>query len=105
MRELHAADAAGTIRLASDVLVAPHHGSVVPESAAFYAAVNPQLVLVSSAEDRPKLAALLERMLAARWVSTARAGAVSLVVRADGELLIGTTLGATAADCAVPGTD
>jgi competence protein ComEC len=95
MRDLLAADAAGKIRLASDVLVAPHHGSVIPESAAFYAAVNPQLVLTSSADDRPKLTALLRRVLGvhAGCASTAQAGAVSLSVQPDGGLRIATASG------------
>jgi competence protein ComEC len=98
MRELLAADASGTIRLASDVLVAPHHGSVVPESGAFYGAVKPQLVLVSSAEDRPKLTALLSRVLGtgARCISTARRRAVTVVIRPDGDLRVTTPVGRTA---------
>ncbi len=92
MRELLAADAAGTIHLASDVLIAPHHGSLVPESAAFYAAVNPQVVIVSTADERPKLAALVDIALGAdaRLLSTARSGAVTVSVQPDGELRLET---------------
>ena len=92
LRKLLAADAAGTIHLASDVLIAPHHGSLVPESAAFYAAVNPQVVVASSAEERPKLAALVDSALGAeaRLLSTARSGAVTVSVQPDGELRLET---------------
>jgi competence protein ComEC len=92
LRELLAADAAGTIHLASDVLIAPHHGSLVPESAAFYAAVNPQVVVASSAEERPKLAALVDSALGAeaQLLSTARSGAVTVSVQPDGELRLET---------------
>lgn len=57
----------GEIELRSDVLIAPHHGSVRPlETAAFLRAVEPSVVIASSGEERPKLDKLIRDCLGDR---------------------------------------
>jgi len=95
MQALLAAEAAGRIRLTADILLAPHHGSVSARStASFYASVNPQVVVVSAADERPRLVELIWQTLGARCavVSTARPGAVCIHILPGGELRVETPL-------------
>ncbi len=86
---------AGRVDLAADVLVAPHHGAVVDETAAFYRAVAPRVVVVSTATPRPKLRAMVADTLGpdCRVVMTGAAGAITIHMSADDDSLIETPLG------------
>jgi len=91
MRSLLEEVAAGRIRLAADVLVAPHHGSASGRYAtAFYAAVAPELVIVSAADSRPKLQTLVRETLgpAAQLFNTAESGAITVRIGRDGVLTV-----------------
>ena len=93
MRSLLAAEAAGRINLAADVLIAPHHGSVLRhDTAAFYTAVDPEIVAVSSARPRPKLTALLHDIFgsACRLVYTSDVGAITIQIPPNGEIIVET---------------
>jgi beta-lactamase superfamily II metal-dependent hydrolase len=93
LRALLAAHAAGTLSLAADVLVAPHHGSVAgPATAAFLAAVDPELIVVSAAEPRPALRALVARTLGPDRpvLVTGEVGAVTLRLAGPGALYVET---------------
>ena len=66
LRRLVEAHELGSIDLRCDVLIAPHHGSVVgEESVAFYRAVNPSTIIVSTGDERPALLAMIRRELGA----------------------------------------
>jgi competence protein ComEC len=83
----------GRIDLFSDVLIAPHHGSVVPgDTAAFYEAVSPLIVVNSTSRERPKLATLVGETLgqSTRLISTRTAGAISVRIAPTGELNVET---------------
>ncbi len=74
------------VDLRSDVLIAPHHGSVAPSATArFYRAVSPRWVIASTGRPRPGLRELVERELgpACRVVTTREHGAVSLRLSGD----------------------
>jgi competence protein ComEC len=93
MLALLAAERAGQISLKADVLVAPHHGAVLPEvTADFYAAVSPRVVIVSTRTPRPKAEVLVQDVLgpAARMVLTGQAGTVTVRITPAGELRIET---------------
>lgn len=95
IRRLLAEQAAGRIDLAADVLVAPHHGSVLPrDTEDFLRAVRPREVLVSSAEFRPKLAQAVGRALgescAVRF--TAESGMLVATIEADGAIRLSAPL-------------
>jgi competence protein ComEC len=84
---------AGAIDLSADVLVAPHHGSVVPrDTAEFLETVSPSVVVNSSGRERPKLAALTREVLgeAARLLSTHDVGAVAVHLTRDGHARVET---------------
>ena len=98
IRGLLQAERAGHARLATDVLVAPHHGSVVHrDTAAFLTAVNPEAVVVSSATPRPKFAALVRETLGprCRLLITRDVGAVTLRITPAGEIIIQTPFAPT----------
>jgi competence protein ComEC len=83
----------GQVDLRSDVLIAPHHGSVIAgDTAAFYAAVSPTVIVVSTAKERPRLAPLVHETLgdSCRLISTRDAGAVTVRITLAGELLVDT---------------
>lgn len=93
IRELLDWHAVGRINLFSDVLIAPHHGSVVPgDTAAFYEAVSPLIVVNSTSRERPKLATLVGETLgqSTRLISTRTAGAISVRIAPMGELNVET---------------
>jgi len=93
IRALLAAHDQGRIDLRSDVLIAPHHGSVIAgDTAAFYAAVSPTVVVVSTAKERPRLAPLVRETLgnSCRLISTRDAGAVTVRITPAGDLLVDT---------------
>jgi beta-lactamase superfamily II metal-dependent hydrolase len=79
----------GQIDLRSDVLIAPHHGAVVPlDTVAFYAAVAPRVVVCSTSHERPKLLEMLRETLGQdmRLISTRNAGAVAVRITPDGRI-------------------
>lgn len=85
MRALLDAHAERRIDLRSDVLIAPHHGSLTAATAAFYRAVEPELVIVSSGQERERLKALVRRELGTecRVLTTHECGAISVRIRPD----------------------
>jgi len=91
IRQLLAAHDAGGIDLRADVLIAPHHGSVLPtDSEAFYRAVAPQVVIASTGKLRPKLEELVRQALgpACTLYLTRRDGAVAVQLVPGGEIRI-----------------
>jgi competence protein ComEC len=97
LQELVRRHAAGELDLRAEVLVAPHHGSVVPKATAdFCAAVSPEVVLVSTRTPRPKLERLVAERLGThcRVLLTRDVGAVCVRVTPAGELQIETPLAA-----------
>lgn len=81
------------IKLHSDVLIAPHHGAVLPrDTAAFYQAVDPRVVVNSTGRERPKLTTMLRETLgdSVRLISTHNAGAVTIRITTEGEIEIDT---------------
>lgn len=99
IRGLLAAAAEGRIRLSADVLVAPHHGSVLRrDTAAFLAAVDPEVIVVSSGRPRPKFASLVRTTLGSerRLINTHAAGAVTVRVSSGGEIVVETPFAAVA---------
>jgi competence protein ComEC len=93
IRALLTAHAERRIDLRADVLIAPHHGSVIAgDTAAFYAAVSPQAIIVSTARERRRLAVLVRETLGpdCRLISTRDVGAVTVRVTPDAELAIET---------------
>lgn len=97
LRSLLERHADGQVDLRADVLIAPHHGAVVRgDTAAFYAAVRPQVVVNSSGRERPKLTAMLDALAGAdvRLLSTHDAGAISIYLTTDGGIEIQTPFAA-----------
>ena len=93
IRALLSAHDDGRIDLRCDVLIAPHHGSVIAgDTAAFYAAVSPTVIVVSTAKERPRLAPLVRETLgnSCRLISTRDVGAVTVRITPAGELLVDT---------------
>ncbi len=87
------AEREGRITLQADVLIAPHHGQVIPDvTERFYAAVSPQVVIVSTRTPRPKLKTLVENTLgpAARGLLTGEVGAVTVRISPTGDLRVET---------------
>ena len=84
---------AGRIMLHADVLVTPHHGQVIQRvTEAFYAAVSPSVVVVSTRTPRPKVALAVANALGpgVRVIATRDAGAVALRITSDGRLTVET---------------
>ncbi|MEP0842684.1 MAG: ComEC/Rec2 family competence protein [Phycisphaerae bacterium] len=74
--------------LQADVLVLPHHGSVIRTTGAFISAVKPQWCIRSSGQaDRETRNGLLELMAGRRYLNTAERGAVEVLIR-PGELRV-----------------
>ena len=95
LRALLDAERAGMVDLRADVLIAPHHGSVLKErniTADFYAAVSPAIVVVSSRTPRPKLEQLVREVLGpgGRMILTGKAGDVIVRIGPTSELLVET---------------
>lgn len=85
----------GAIDLRSDVLIAPHHGSVVKgETSALLEAVLPDVIIISTSKERPEFAVAVGAALGrtARVLSTDDAGAVRITINAAGELRTETPL-------------
>ena len=83
----------GRLDLRSDVLVAPHHGGVVPhDTAAFYEAVKPRVVVSSTSRRRPKLERMLRETFAGAvpLFSTRDSGAVTVRLTPAGEIEVET---------------
>jgi competence protein ComEC len=78
-------------RLASDILVAPHHGSRTSSTPAFVQRVRPRFVLFSNGDRRrpwfphPRVEERY-RAYGARTLDTVSQGAISFVLEADGSL-------------------
>ena len=81
----------GAASVDSTVLVVPHHGSSGSSSADFVAAVSPQFALIASGHrnrfDHPR-ADVVERYRAAdaAIIGTVESGAISVLIRRDGEV-------------------
>lgn len=74
------------IDLAADVLALPHHGSVVGNTAAFVAAVNPSVCIRSTGQRRAMTTNGIEALCGDRsYYSTADDGCVRVMIR-DGNL-------------------
>ena len=87
LRELANRHIDGRLDLRADVLIAPHHGAVIPQDTeAFYRAVAPQVVINSAAERRPKLDKMMEEAFGegVELYTTGEAGAILIHFRADG---------------------
>ncbi len=81
----------GALSLAADVLIAPHHGAVLKDdTAALYEAVDPDVVIVSTARATPKLSALVHDRLrpSCRLYSTRDVGAISIHITPNGALRV-----------------
>lgn len=78
------------IDLRCDVLIAPHHGAIVPETAEFIAAVEPEAVVVSTGQDRSRLRQLLFDQFGAecRMYSTDESGAVKISISPECRLTL-----------------
>lgn len=90
----------GEIDLRSDVLIAPHHGSISGgATAAFYRAVTPRVVIVSDRQARPRLDELVRSTLgpAVRVLHTSQVGAVRVQIARDGDLTVETPFAPTRA--------
>lgn len=95
LSDLHAA---GEIDLRADVLIAPHHGDWEGGATrAFYAAVDPQVVLISGGRERTRLLQMIRDTLRSdcRVISTRDAGAMLLAVEPDGALRLDTPFAKT----------
>ena len=93
LRSLVAAHEGGAIDLSADVLIAPHHGAVVPGATqAFYRAVAPRVVISSTGRDRPELRTLIRAAVGAdvRLLSTDAVGAVTVRMAPPGALAVET---------------
>lgn len=100
MTALLEAERAGRLSLKADVLVAPHHGSVVKNATAdFLAAVSPAVVVVSTRTPRPGFVALARDVLgpATRVVLTGDTGAVTARITPTGEIGLETPFAVTSA--------
>lgn len=96
LQALLAAERAGQIRLQADVLLAPHHGAVLDNvTADFFAAVSPEVVIVSSREPRRRLTPMVQDVLgpAARVLTTGAVGAVTVRLTPAGGVEVETYLG------------
>jgi len=95
IRALLARHDAGEIDLSADVLLAPHHGSVLSgDTTALLAAVAPSVIVVSTGAERPKLAAAAREALGdrARVLSTHASGMVTVRITGDGRVRVETPL-------------
>lgn len=69
------------LELAADVLIAPHHGGIETDvTDAFYRAVSPRLVVVSTNRERERLKQLIRRVLGPQCscITTHESGAVRI---------------------------
>lgn len=92
------AERAGSLSLRADVLVAPHHGSVVKNvTADFLAAVSPSIVMVSTRTPRPGFVALVRDVLgpATRVVLTGESGAATVRITPAGGIGLETPFAVT----------
>jgi competence protein ComEC len=81
MQALLESHEAGRIDLRCDVLIAPHHGSIAGAiTKRFYAAVAPDVVIVSTGRDRARLVELVREAVGSgcRVISTRDAGAATV---------------------------
>lgn len=98
----------GTLNLHADLLVAPHHGAVLPlVTERFYAAVRPRWVLVSTDRPRPRLLDLVRRTLGGdcRLLSTHDSGALRVTIAADGSLSVAAPFAPTLTPAPLPAPD
>lgn len=92
MQALLDADDRGNIALASDVLVAPHHGSIERVTGEFLRTVNPRVILVSTGRSRDRFRDLVRETLGegVRVLSTREMGAIEVRVHADEQVEVRT---------------
>lgn len=98
MTALLEADRTGRLSLKADVLVAPHHGSIVKDvTADFLAAASPSVVVVSTRTPRPGFVALARDVLgpATRVVLTGETGAAVVRITSAGEIGLETPFAVT----------
>lgn len=73
------------VDLHADVLLLPHHGSVIPTTRRFIAAVRPQYVLRSSGKRSGPTPSEIEEITSSQtYLNTADVGAITIKIRADG---------------------
>ncbi len=95
-RALVRAAEVGEIDLDADVLIAPHHGAVLPQvTAAFFAAVSPEVVVASTRRAQPGLKPLVDTLFGqdCRTYLTREVGAVGIRVAPDGRIEVRTPFG------------
>lgn len=89
MEALLEAHRVGRVDLKADILVAPHHGAVLRGiTAAFYAAVSPETVVVPARSTRAQLPPLVAEAVGpdCRILTTGEVGAVTIRILPDGRL-------------------
>lgn len=79
------------LRLPADILKVAHHGSTASTSPEFLAAVNPQVLLLSNADEHREVR-MTELAGDIPLYSTAECGAVTITFLGDGEFLVDTVL-------------
>lgn len=86
IRELAMGRLLSDARIKADVLVLPHHGSVVSNTGRFIAAADPRVVVRSAGQREMMTTTGLDRLVAGRlYFNTAEAGCVRLRIK-NGEL-------------------
>ncbi len=82
-------DPASREKLKSDVLIAPHHGSREPETAAFLTAVDPAYIVASNARRLTGKQRAFDKLVAARpLLRTHAGGAVTIRLAGDGTVSV-----------------
>lgn len=82
MAALLSAARAGDVDLQAEVLIAPHHGSMVRRTGEFLQAVNPRVLIVSTGREREQYSALVREVLGAevQILSTREVGGVRVFI-------------------------
>ncbi len=75
--------------LKADILVAPHHGSCEPSTAAFVAAVNPSVILSSNDRTLTTKQRNFEKLIGSRELyRTHRCGAIAVKIDRNGQIIV-----------------
>ncbi|WP_428936958.1 ComEC/Rec2 family competence protein [Fontivita pretiosa] len=76
-------------QLSADVLVAPHHGSLEDLTDSFVSAIGPRVIVCSNDRTLSARQREFDRAMAGRLVyRTHRCGAITLIIRRDGQIAI-----------------
>ena len=97
LRELTNRHRDGRLDLRADVLIAPHHGAVIPnDTEDFYRVVAPRIVINSAAQRRPKLDELLQEVFGdqVQLYTTGETGAVLVNFQKDDTIAVDTPFAA-----------